>query len=156
MTEFLKKMYGSACGHAICWKHKFRLSWTCLMAVRSSCGYCGAFTVRVSLHQGSVFSLFLFMIVMDNLDAEVSIKHVDILLCHDDRTMEGRISRKWLTNHPIKDECMLYFIKRNNKKPLKLDGIELKSMQQFLNLGLVLTHNGNVDANVRSHMKSSW
>lgn len=43
-------------------------------------------------------------------------------------------------------------LKRTTKTPIKQDGIELKTMQQFK----YLSNEGNVDVDVRSCMKSAW
>lgn len=52
-----------------------------------------------------------------------------------------------------KTEYMWCFIDTDNEKPVKLDGIELKSVQ-FKYFGSVLSCDRDVD--VRSHMKSTW
>lgn len=49
--------------------------------------------------------------------------------------MEDCIRSKWFTNQLAKVEHMRCVIERDNEKPVKLDGIELKSVQPFKYFG---------------------
>ena len=139
--------------------------------VRSSVGVTEGFEVRVGLHQGSALSPFLFNIVMDVITEEVreavpwSILFADdIALSAESREdLETKLER-WRTAledrgmriSRSKTEYMCTTNEEDGRESIRLDGEEIKRVDNFKYLGAIVNADGNVEEEVKHRIQAGW
>ncbi|KAK3555275.1 hypothetical protein QTP86_014891 [Hemibagrus guttatus] len=108
--------------------------------VRCAVGQTEEFKVEVGLHQGSVLSPFLFAIVMDQLSEEVRQESPwtmmfvdDIVICSESREQVEENLERW-----------------------RLQGEEVKKVQEFKYLGSTVQSNGECGKEVKKRVQAGW
>ncbi|KAK3541672.1 hypothetical protein QTP86_000467 [Hemibagrus guttatus] len=101
--------------------------------VRCAVGQTEEFKVEVGLHQGSALSPFLFAIVMDQLSEEV------------------RQESPWTMM--FADECVN---EREGSGTVRLQGEEVKKVQEFKYLGLTVQSYGECGKEVKKRVQAGW
>ncbi|KAK3515275.1 hypothetical protein QTP70_013499 [Hemibagrus guttatus] len=124
--------------------------------VRCAVGQTEEFKVQVGLHQGSALSPFLFAIVMDQLSEEVRQESPwtmmfadDIVICNESReqveeNLEGwrfALERRGMKVSRSKTEYMCVN-EREGSGTVRLQGEEVKKVQEFKYLGSTVQSNG--------------
>ncbi|KAK3574634.1 hypothetical protein QTP86_011546 [Hemibagrus guttatus] len=124
--------------------------------VRCAVGQTEEFKVEVGLHQGSALSLFLFAIVMDQLSEEVRQQSPwtmmfadDIVICSESREQVEENLERWrvaLERRGIKVSCSkteyMCVNEREGSGTVRLQGEEVKKVQEFKYLGSTVQSNG--------------
>ncbi|KAK3539423.1 hypothetical protein QTP70_007669 [Hemibagrus guttatus] len=124
--------------------------------VRCAVGQTEEFNVEVGLHQGSALSPFLFAIVMDQLSEEVRQKYPwtmmfadDIVICSESREQVEENLERWrfalerrgMKASRSKAEYMCVN-EREGSRTVRLQGEEVKKVQEFKYLGSTVQSNG--------------
>ncbi|KAK3543987.1 hypothetical protein QTP70_032746, partial [Hemibagrus guttatus] len=131
--------------------------------VRCAVGQTEEFKVEVGLHQGSALSLFLFAIVMDQLSEEVRQESPwtmmfadDIVICSESREQVEENLERWrfalerrgMKVSRSKTEYMCVN-EREGSGTVRLQGEEVKKVQEFKYLGSTVQSNGECAKEVK-------
>ncbi|KAK3513513.1 hypothetical protein QTP70_015480, partial [Hemibagrus guttatus] len=131
--------------------------------VRCAVGQTEEFKVEVGLHQGSALSPFLFAIVMDQLSGEVRQKSPwtmmfadDIVICSESREQVEENLERWrfalerrgMKVSRSKTEYMCVN-EREGSGTVRLQGEEVKKVQEFKYLGSTVQSNGECGKDVK-------
>ncbi|KAK3555042.1 hypothetical protein QTP86_006366, partial [Hemibagrus guttatus] len=138
--------------------------------VRCAVGQTEEFKVEVGLHQGSALSPFLFAIVMDQLSEEVRQESPwtmmfadDIVICSESREQVEENLERWrfaLERRGIKvsrskTEYMCVN-EREGSGTVRLQGEEVKKVQEFKYLGSTVQSNGECGNEVKKRVQAGW
>ncbi|KAK3529887.1 hypothetical protein QTP86_007205 [Hemibagrus guttatus] len=138
--------------------------------VRCAVGQTEEFKVEVGLHQGSVLSPFLFAIVMDQLSEEVRQESPwtmmfadDIVICSESREQVEENLERWrfalerrgMKVSRSKTEYMCVN-EREGSGTVRLQGEEVKKVQEFKYLGSTVQSNGECGKEVKKRVQAGW
>ncbi|KAK3515161.1 hypothetical protein QTP70_008184 [Hemibagrus guttatus] len=138
--------------------------------VRCAVGQTEEFNVEVGLHQGSALSPFLFAIVMDQLSEEVRQESPwtmmfadDIVICSESREQVEENLERWrfalerrgMKVSRSKTEYMCVN-EREGSGTVRLQGEEVKKVQEFKYLGSTVESNGECGKEVRKRVQAGW
>ncbi|KAK3534886.1 hypothetical protein QTP70_000908, partial [Hemibagrus guttatus] len=136
--------------------------------VRCAVGQTEEFKVEVGLHQGSALSPFLFAIVMDQLSEEVRQESPwtmmfadDIMICSESREQveenleRWRFERRGMKVSGSKTEYMCVN-EREGSGTVRLQGEEVKKVQEFKYLGSTVQSNGECGKEVKKRVQAGW
>ncbi|KAK3510351.1 hypothetical protein QTP70_004935 [Hemibagrus guttatus] len=138
--------------------------------VRCAVGQTEEFNVEVGLHQGSALSPFLFAIVMDQLSEEVRQESPwtmmfadDIVICSESREQVEENLERWrfaLERRGMKvirskTEYMCVN-EREGSGTVRLQGEEVKKVQEFKYLGSTVQSNGEYEKEVKKRVQAGW
>ncbi|KAK3547216.1 hypothetical protein QTP86_017584 [Hemibagrus guttatus] len=138
--------------------------------VRCAVGQTEEFKVEVGLHQGSALSPFLFAIVMDQLSEEVRQESPgtmmfadDIVICSESREQVEENLERWrfalerrgMKVSRSKTEYMCVN-EREGSGTVRLQGEEVKKVQEFKYLGSTVQSNGECGKEVKKRVQAVW
>ncbi|KAK3542298.1 hypothetical protein QTP86_021960, partial [Hemibagrus guttatus] len=138
--------------------------------VRCAVGQTEEFKVEVGLHQGSALSPFLFAIVMDQLSEEVRQESPwtmmfadDIVICSESREQVEKNLERWrfalerrgMKVSRSKTEYMCVN-EREGSGTVRLQGEEVKKVQEFKYLGSTVQINGECGKEVKKRVQAGW
>ncbi|KAK3533116.1 hypothetical protein QTP70_007304 [Hemibagrus guttatus] len=138
--------------------------------VRCAVGQTEEFKVEVGLHQGSALSPFLFAIVMDQLSEEVRQESPwtmmfadDIVICSESRERVEENLERWrfalerrgMKVSRSKTEYMCVN-EREGSGTVRLQGEEVKKVQEFKYLGSTVQSNGECGKEVKKQVQAGW
>ncbi|KAK3570545.1 hypothetical protein QTP86_022081 [Hemibagrus guttatus] len=138
--------------------------------VRCAVGQTEEFNVEVGLHQGSALSTFLFAIVMDQLSEEVRQESPwtmmfadDIVICSESREQVEENLERWrfalerrgMKVSRSKTEYMCVN-EREGSGTVRLQGEEVKKVQEFKYLGSTVQSNGECGKEVKKRVQAGW
>ncbi|KAK3532141.1 hypothetical protein QTP86_008594 [Hemibagrus guttatus] len=138
--------------------------------VRCAVGQTEEFNVEVGLHQGSALSPFLFAIVMDQLSEEVRQESPwtmmfadDIVICSESREQVEENLERWrfalerrgMKVSRSKPEYMCVN-EREGSGRVRLQGEEVKKVQEFKYLGSTVQSNGECGKEVKKRVQAGW
>ncbi|KAK3533155.1 hypothetical protein QTP70_011264 [Hemibagrus guttatus] len=138
--------------------------------VRCAVGQTEEFKVEVGLHQGSALSPFLFAIVMDQLSEEVRQESPwtvmfadDIVICSESREQVEESLERWrfalerrgMKVSGSKTEYMCVN-EREGSGTVRLQGEEVKKVQEFKYLGSTVQSNGECGKEVKKRVQAGW
>ncbi|KAK3533132.1 hypothetical protein QTP70_008813 [Hemibagrus guttatus] len=138
--------------------------------VRCAVGQTEEFNVEVGLHQGSALSPFLFAIVMDQLSEEVRQESPwtmmfadDIVICSKSREQVEENLERWrfalerrgMKVSRSKTEYMCVN-EREGSGTVRLQGEEVKKVQEFKYLGSTVQSNGECGKEVKKRVQIGW
>ncbi|KAK3549102.1 hypothetical protein QTP70_031897 [Hemibagrus guttatus] len=138
--------------------------------VRCAVGQTEEFKVEVGLHQGSALSPFLFAIVMDQLSEEVRQESPwtmmfadDIVICSESREQVEQNLERWrfalerrgMKVSRSKTEYMCVN-EREGSGTVRLQGEEVKKVQEFKYLGSTVQSNGECGKEVKKRVQAGW
>ncbi|KAK3535540.1 hypothetical protein QTP70_016810, partial [Hemibagrus guttatus] len=138
--------------------------------VRCALGQTEEFKVEVGLHQGSALSPFLFAIVMDQLSEEVRWESPwtmmfadDIVICSESREQVEEnlercrfaLDRRGMKISRSKTEYMC-LNEREGSGTVRLQGEEVKKVQEFKYLGSTVQSNGECGKEVKKRVQAGW
>ncbi|KAK3563571.1 hypothetical protein QTP86_030979 [Hemibagrus guttatus] len=138
--------------------------------VRCAVGQTEEFNVEVGLHQGSALSPFLFAIVMDRLSEEVRQESPwtmmfadDIVICSESREQVEENLERWrfalerrgMKVSRSKTEYMCVN-EREGSGTVRLQGEEVKKVQEFKYLGSTVHSNGECGKEVKKRVQAGW
>ncbi|MCJ8736340.1 hypothetical protein PDJAM_G00258720 [Pangasius djambal] len=138
--------------------------------VRCAVGQTEEFKVEVGLHQGSALSPFLFAMVMDQLSEEVRQESPCTMMFVDDIVIgsESRerveenlerwrfvLERRGMKVSRIKTEYMCVN-EREGSGTVRLQGEEVKKVQEFKYLGSTVQSNGECGKEVKKRVQAGW
>ncbi|KAK3565151.1 hypothetical protein QTP86_000368 [Hemibagrus guttatus] len=138
--------------------------------VRCAVGQTEEFNVEVGLHQGSALSPFLFAIVMDQLSEEVRQESPwtmmfadDIVICSESREQVEENLERWrfalerrgMKVSRSKTEYMCVN-EREGSGTVRLQGEEVKKVQEFKYLGSAVQSNGECGKEVKKRVQAGW
>ncbi|KAK3522998.1 hypothetical protein QTP86_010502 [Hemibagrus guttatus] len=138
--------------------------------VRCAVGQTEEFNVEVGLHQGSALSPFLFAIVMDQLSEEVRQESPwtmmfadDIMICSESREQVEENLERWrfalerrgMKVSRSKTEYMCVN-EREGSGTVRLQGEEVKKVQEFKYLGSTVQSNGECGKEVKKRVQAGW
>ncbi|KAK3538868.1 hypothetical protein QTP86_018772 [Hemibagrus guttatus] len=138
--------------------------------VRCAVGQTEEFKVEVGLHQGSALSPFLFAIVMDQLSEEVRQESPwtmmfadDIVICSESREQVQENLERWrfalerrgMKVSRSKTEYMCVN-EREGSGTVRLQGEEVKKVQEFKYLGSTVQSNGECGKEVKKRVQAGW
>ncbi|KAK3534157.1 hypothetical protein QTP86_002304 [Hemibagrus guttatus] len=138
--------------------------------VRCAVGQTEEFNVEVGLHQGSALSPFLFAIVMDQLSEEVRQKSPwtmmfadDIVICSESREQVEENLERWrfalerrgMKVSRSKTEYMCVN-EREGIGTVRLQGEEVKKVQEFKYLASTVQSNGECGNEVKKRVQAGW
>ncbi|KAK3567195.1 hypothetical protein QTP86_012679 [Hemibagrus guttatus] len=138
--------------------------------VRCAVGQTEEFNVEVGLHQGSALSSFLFAIVMDQLSEEVRQESPwtmmfadDIVICSESREQVEVNLERWrfaLERRGMKVSCSkteyMCVNEREGSGTVRLQGEEVKKVQEFKYLGSTVQSNGECGKEVKKRVQAGW
>ncbi|KAK3530562.1 hypothetical protein QTP86_027920 [Hemibagrus guttatus] len=138
--------------------------------VRCAVGQTEEFKVEVGLHQGSALSPFLFAIVMDQLSDEVRQESPwtmmfadDIVICSESREQVEVNLERWrfaLERRGMKVSCSkteyMCVNEREGSGTVRLQGEEVKKVQEFKYLGSTVQSNGDCGKEVKKRVQAGW
>ncbi|KAK3538494.1 hypothetical protein QTP86_006194 [Hemibagrus guttatus] len=138
--------------------------------VRCAVGQTEEFKVEVGLHQGSALSPFLFAIVMDQLSEEVRQESPwtmmfadDIVICSESREQVEENLERWrfaLERRGMKVSCSkteyMCVNEREGSGTVRLQGDEVKKVQEFKYLGSTVQSNGECGKEVKKRVQAGW
>ncbi|KAK3515930.1 hypothetical protein QTP86_004742, partial [Hemibagrus guttatus] len=136
--------------------------------VRCAVGQTEEFKVEVGLHQGSALSPFLFAIVMDQLSEEVRQESPwmmmfadDIVICSESREQVEENLERWrfaLERRGMKVSCSkteyMCVNEREGSGTVRLQGEEVKKVQEFKYLGSTVQSNGESWKEVKKRVQA--
>ncbi|KAK3505645.1 hypothetical protein QTP70_004655, partial [Hemibagrus guttatus] len=137
---------------------------------RCAVGQTEEFNVEVGLHQGSALSPFLFAIVMDQLSEEVRQESPwtmmfadDIVICSESREQVEENLERWrfalerrgMKVSRSKTEYMCVN-EREGSGTVRLQGEEVKKVQEFKYLGSTVQSNGECGKEVKKRVQAGW
>ncbi|KAK3563811.1 hypothetical protein QTP86_000690, partial [Hemibagrus guttatus] len=138
--------------------------------VRCAVGQTEEFNVEVGLHQGSALSPFLFAILMDQLSEEVRQESPwtmmfadDIVICSESREQVEENLERWrfalerrgMKVSRSKTEYMCVN-EREGSGTVRLQGEEVKKVQEFKYLGSTVQSNGECGKEVKKRVQAGW
>ncbi|KAK3553075.1 hypothetical protein QTP86_031165, partial [Hemibagrus guttatus] len=138
--------------------------------VRCAVGQTEEFNVEVGLHQGSALSPFLFAIVMDQLSEEVRQESPwtmmfadDIVICSESREQVEENLERWrfalerrgMKVSRSKTEYMCVN-EREGSGTVRLQGEEVKKVQEFKYLGSTVQSNRECGKEVKKRVQAGW
>ncbi|KAK3511488.1 hypothetical protein QTP70_009004 [Hemibagrus guttatus] len=138
--------------------------------VRCAVGQTEEFKVEVGLHQGSALSPFLFAIVMDQFSEEVRQESSwtmmfadDIVICSESREQVEENLERWrfalerrgMKVSRSKTEYMCVN-EREGSGTVRLQGEEVKKVQEFKYLGSTVQSNGECGKEVKKRVQAGW
>ncbi|KAK3560204.1 hypothetical protein QTP86_000674 [Hemibagrus guttatus] len=138
--------------------------------VRCAVGQTEEFKVEVGLHQGLALSPFLFAIVMDQLSEEVRQESPwtmmfadDIVICSESREQVEENLKRWrfalerrgMKVSRSKTEYMCV-TEREGSGTVRLQGEEVKKVQEFKYLGSTVQSNGECGKEVKKRVQAGW
>ncbi|KAK3569207.1 hypothetical protein QTP86_026614 [Hemibagrus guttatus] len=138
--------------------------------VRCAVGQTEEFNVEVGLHQGLALSPFLFAIVMDQLSEEVRQESLwtmmfadDIVICSESREQVEENLERWrfalerrgMKVSRSKTEYMCVN-EREGSGTVRLQGEEVKKVQEFKYLGSTVQSNGECGKEVKKRVQAGW
>ncbi|KAK3508380.1 hypothetical protein QTP70_025786, partial [Hemibagrus guttatus] len=138
--------------------------------VRCAVGQTEEFKVEVGLHQGSALSPFLFAMVMDQLSEEVRQESPwtmmfadDIVICSESREQVEENLERWrfalerrgMKVSRSKTEYMCVN-EREGSGTVRLQGEEVKKVQEFKYLGSTVQSNGECGKEVKKRVQAAW
>ncbi|KAK3558466.1 hypothetical protein QTP86_018118 [Hemibagrus guttatus] len=138
--------------------------------VRCAVGQTEEFKVELGLHQGSALSPFLFAIVMDQLSEEVRQESPwtmmfadDIVICSESREQVEENLERWrfalerrgMKVSRSKTEYMCVN-EREGSGTVRLQGEEVKKVQEFKYLGSTVQSNGECGKEVKKRVQAGW
>ncbi|KAK3542320.1 hypothetical protein QTP86_022482 [Hemibagrus guttatus] len=138
--------------------------------VRCAVGQTEEFNVEVGLHQGSALSPFQFAIVMDQLSEEVRQESPwtmmfadDIVICSESREQVEENLERWrfalerrgMKVSRSKTEYMCVN-EREGSGTVRLQGEEVKKVQEFKYLGSTVQSNGECGKEVKKRVQAGW
>ncbi|KAK3544418.1 hypothetical protein QTP86_011156 [Hemibagrus guttatus] len=138
--------------------------------VRCAVGQTEEFKVEVGLHQGSALSPFLFAIVMDQLSEEVRQESPwtmmfadDIVICSESREKVEENLERWrfalerrgMKVSRSKTEYMCVN-EREGSGTVRLQGEEVKKVQEFKYLGSTVQSSGECGKEVKKRVQAGW
>ncbi|KAK3523732.1 hypothetical protein QTP70_009253 [Hemibagrus guttatus] len=138
--------------------------------VRCAVGQTEEFNVEVGLHQGSALSPFLFAMVMDQLSEEVRQESPwtmmfadDIVICSESREQVEEnldrwrfaLERRGMKVSRSKTEYMCVN-EREGSGTVRLQGEEVKKVQEFKYLGSTVQSNGECGKEVKKRVQAGW
>ncbi|KAK3506220.1 hypothetical protein QTP70_012153, partial [Hemibagrus guttatus] len=138
--------------------------------VRCAVGQTEEFNVEVGLHQGSALTPFLFAIVMDQLSEEVRQESPwtmmfadDIVICSESREQVEENLERWkfalerrgMKVSRSKTEYMCVN-EREGSGTVRLQGEEVKKVQEFKYLGSTVQSNGECGKEVKKRVQAGW
>ncbi|KAK3553750.1 hypothetical protein QTP70_009196 [Hemibagrus guttatus] len=138
--------------------------------VRCAVGQTEELNVEVGLHQGSALSPFLFAIVMDQLSEEVRQESPwtmmfadDIVICSESREQvevnlerwRFALERRGMKVSRSKTEYMCVN-EREGSGTVRLQGEEVKKVQEFKYLGSTVQSNGECGKEVKKRVQAGW
>ncbi|KAK2920086.1 hypothetical protein Q8A73_002290 [Channa argus] len=143
---------------------------SCKTVVRCAVGVTEEFKVEVGLHQGSALSPFLFALVMDRLTDEVRQESPwtmmfadDIVICSESREQVEENLERWrsaLENRGMKlSRSKTEYMCVNERDPggmVRLQGAEVKKVQDFKYLGSTVQSNGECGKEVKRRVQAGW
>ncbi|KAK2880212.1 hypothetical protein Q8A73_022910 [Channa argus] len=143
---------------------------SCKTVVRCAVGVTEEFKVEVGLHQGSALSPFLFALVMDRLTDEVRQESPwtmmfadDIVICSESREQVEENLERWrsaLENRGMKlSRSKTEYMCVNGRDPggtVRLQGAEVKKVQDFKYLGSTVQSNGECGKEVKRRVQAGW
>ncbi|KAK3510541.1 hypothetical protein QTP70_009875 [Hemibagrus guttatus] len=136
--------------------------------VRCAVGQTEEFKVEVGLHQGSALSPFLFAMVMDQLSEEVKQESPwtmmfadDIVICSESREQVEESLERWrfalekrgMKVSRSKTEYMCVN-EREGSGTVRLQGEEVKKVQEFKYLGSTVQNNGECGKEVKKRVQA--
>ncbi|MCJ8732893.1 hypothetical protein PDJAM_G00217090 [Pangasius djambal] len=138
--------------------------------VRCAVGQTEEFKVEVGLHQGSALSPFLFAMVMDQLSEEVRQQSPctmmfadDIVICSESREQVEENLERWrfaLERRGMKvSRSKTEYIcvnEREGSGTVRLQGEEVKKVQEFKYLGSTVQTNGECGKEVKKRVQAGW
>ncbi|KAK3567223.1 hypothetical protein QTP86_014414, partial [Hemibagrus guttatus] len=138
--------------------------------VRCAVGQTEEFNVEVGLHQGSALSPFLFAIVMDQLSEKVRQESPwtmmfadDIVICSESREQVEENLERWrfaLERRGMKvSRSKTEYIcvnEREGSGTVRLQGEEVKKVQEFKYLGSTVQSNGECGKEVKKRVQAGW
>ncbi|KAK3565148.1 hypothetical protein QTP86_000363 [Hemibagrus guttatus] len=138
--------------------------------VRCAVGQTEEFNVEVGLHQGSALSPFLFAIVMDQLSEEVRQESPwtmmfadDIVICSESREQVEENLERWrfaLERRGMKvsrsETEYMCVNEREGSGTVRLQGEEVKKVQEFKYLGSTVQSNGECGKEVKKRVQAGW
>ncbi|KAK3513312.1 hypothetical protein QTP70_009998 [Hemibagrus guttatus] len=136
--------------------------------VRCAVGQTEEFNVEVGLHQGSALSPFLFALVMDQLSEEVRQESPwtmmfadDIVICSESREQVEENLERWrfalerrgmkVSGSKTEYMCMN---EREGSGTVRLQGEEVKKVQEFKYLGSTVQSNGECGKEVKKRVQA--
>ncbi|KAK3552014.1 hypothetical protein QTP70_031598, partial [Hemibagrus guttatus] len=138
--------------------------------VRCAVGQTEEFKVEVGLHQGSALSPFLFAMLMDQLSEEVRQESPwtmmfadDIVICSESREQVEENLERWrfalerrgMKVSRSKTEYMCVN-EREGSGTVRLQGEEVKKVQEFKYLGSTVQSNGECGKEVKKRVQAGW
>ncbi|KAK3537534.1 hypothetical protein QTP70_013288 [Hemibagrus guttatus] len=138
--------------------------------VRCAVGQAEEFKVEVGLHQGSALSPFLFAMVMHQLSEEVRQESPwtmmfadDIVICSESREQVEENLERWrfalerrgMKVSRSKTEYMCVN-EREGSGTVRLQGEEMKKVQEFKYLGSTVQSNGECGKEVKKRVQAGW
>ncbi|KAK3532820.1 hypothetical protein QTP86_032105 [Hemibagrus guttatus] len=138
--------------------------------VRCAVGQTEEFKVEVGLHHGSALSPFLFAMVMDQLSEEVRQESPwtmmfadDIVICSESREQVEENLERWrfalerrgMKVSRSKTEYMCVN-EREGSGTVRLQGEEVKKVQEFKYLGSTVQSNGECGKEVKKRVQAGW
>ncbi|KAK3521454.1 hypothetical protein QTP70_005649 [Hemibagrus guttatus] len=138
--------------------------------VRCAVGQTEEFNVEVGLHQGSALSPYLFAIVMDQLSEEVRQESPwtmmfadDIVICSESREQVEENLERWrfalerrgMKVSRSKTEYMCVN-EREGSGTVRLQGEEVKKVEEFKYLGSTVQSNGKCGKEVKKRVPAGW
>ncbi|KAK3548876.1 hypothetical protein QTP70_021268 [Hemibagrus guttatus] len=138
--------------------------------VRCAVGQTEEFKVEVGLHQRSALSPFLFALVMDQLSEEVRQESPwtmmfadDIVICSESREQVEENLERWrfaLERRGMKVSCgkteYMFVNEREGSGTVRLQGEEVKKVQEFKYLGSTVQSNGECGKEVKKRVQAGW
>ncbi|KAK3537600.1 hypothetical protein QTP70_016993, partial [Hemibagrus guttatus] len=115
--------------------------------VRCAVGQTEEFKVEVGLHQGSALSLFLFAIVMDHESREQVEENLE--------RWRFALERRGMKVSRSKTEYMCVN-EREGRGTVRLQGEEVKKVQEFKYLGSTVQGNGECGKEVKKRVQAGW
>ena len=138
--------------------------------VRCAVGVTEEFRMEVGLHQGSVLSSFFFAMVMDRLTDELRQESPwtmmfadDILICIESREEVNEKLERWkyaLERREMKVSLSkteyMCVNERDPSRTVRLQGAEVKKVEDFKYLGSTVHSNGKCGKEVKRHVQAGW